>query len=43
MLLPESIADDHHGRNPALEIRAPNIAAQLRRHAEQRKEVGSYL
>ena len=43
MLLPESVADDHHRRNPALKIRAPDIAAQLRSHAQQWKKVGGYL
>src|SRR6185437_15197017 len=43
MLLPESVADDHYRRNPALEIRAPDIAAQLRSHAQQWKKVGADL
>ncbi len=43
MLLPESVADDNNWRNPALEIRAPDSATQLWRHAKQRKKVCSYL
>ena len=38
-LLPESVADHHHGRNSALKIRAPNIAAQFWRHAQQWEEL----
>ena len=43
MLPPESVADDDHGSNAPLKIRVPNVPAQLRRHAEQRKKVCGYL
>src|ERR1700687_2314285 len=43
MLLPEPIADDHHWRDPTLEICAPYVAAELGTQSQQRKEVWGHL